>query len=46
VVLTYYEDLSNADAAAALDLNIKAFESLLLRARRAMKERLVESADG
>ena len=46
VVLTYYEDLSNAEAAAALDLNIKAFESLLLRARRALKERLVETADG
>jgi len=46
VVLTYYEDLPNAEAAAALDLNIKAFESLLLRARRALKERLVETADG
>ncbi len=46
VVLTYYEDMPNAEAAAALDLNIKAFESLLLRARRALKERLVEMADG
>ena len=46
VVLTYYEDLPNAEAAAALDMNVKAFESLLLRARRALKERLVETADG
>jgi RNA polymerase sigma-70 factor (ECF subfamily) len=46
VVLTYYEELPNAEAAAALELNIKAFESLLLRARRALKDRLVESTDG
>ena len=46
VVLTYYEDLPNAEAAAVLDMNIKAFESLLLRARHALKERLVETADG
>ena len=46
VVLTYYEDLPNAEAAAALEMNIKAFESLLLRARRALKARLVETADG
>lgn len=37
IVLTYYEELSNADAAAAMDLHLKAFESLLLRARQAMK---------
>lgn len=46
VVLTYYEELSNLDAAAAMDMNIKAFESLLLRARRALRERLLEAADG
>ena len=46
VVLTYYEDLTNAEAAALLDMNIKAFESLLLRARHALKARLVEVADG
>ena len=40
IILTYYEDQSNADAAAVLDLNIKAFESLLLRARRALRELL------
>lgn len=42
VVLTYYEELSNLDAAAMLEMNIKAFESLLLRARRALKDMLVE----
>ena len=46
IVLTYYEDLANADAAAVLDMNIKAFESLLLRARRALKAMLVENGDG
>ncbi len=46
VVLTYYEELSNAEAADVLDMNIKAFESLLLRARRALKAMLVENEDG
>ena len=40
VVLTYYEDQSNADAAEILEMNIKAFESLLLRARRALRRAL------
>lgn len=42
IILTYYEDQSNAEAASTLDLNIKAFESLLLRARRALRESLVQ----
>lgn len=37
IVLTYYEDCSNLAAAEILGLNIKAFESLLLRARQALK---------
>lgn len=37
IVLTYYEECSNLAAAEILDLNIKAFESLLLRARQALK---------
>jgi RNA polymerase sigma factor (sigma-70 family) len=40
IVLTYYEELSNADAATALEMNVKAFESLLLRARSALRDRL------
>ena len=37
IVLTYYEELPNAMAAEALDMKLKAFESLLLRARGAMR---------
>lgn len=40
IVLTYYEDCSNLAAAKILGLNIKAFESLLLRARQALKAAL------
>ncbi|MEM8725339.1 MAG: sigma-70 family RNA polymerase sigma factor [Pseudomonadota bacterium] len=38
IVLTYYEELPNLEAADALDMNIKAFESLLHRARMALKK--------
>ena len=37
IILTYYEDYPNMAAASALDMNIKAFESLLLRARAALR---------
>jgi RNA polymerase sigma-70 factor (ECF subfamily) len=37
IILTYFEDYSNACAAEALDMNIKAFESLLLRSRKALR---------
>lgn len=37
IVLTYYEELPNAEAADLLGLHIKAFESLLLRARSALR---------
>ena len=40
IVLTYYEELPNAVAAEVLDMKLKAFESLLLRARAAMRDRL------
>lgn len=46
IVLTYYEDLPNAEAAEALALHLKAFESLLLRARHALKAALVDSGIG
>jgi RNA polymerase sigma factor (sigma-70 family) len=46
IVLTYYEDLSNAAAAESLDMNIKAFESLLLRARGALKRALASEHAG
>ncbi len=37
IILTYYEESSNNMAAQALEMNIKAFESLLLRARAALR---------
>lgn len=40
IVLTYYEECSNQAAAEVLGLNIKAFESLLLRARQALRAAL------
>lgn len=46
IVLTYYEDQSNAAAAETMDMNIKAFESLLLRARGALKRALISDDAG
>lgn len=37
IILTYYEELPNAAAAATMQMGVKAFESLLLRARQALK---------
>ena len=37
IVLTYYEQLANAAAAEAMAMNVKAFESLLVRARSALR---------
>lgn len=37
VVLTYYEELSNAAAAELMAMKVKAFESLLVRARTALR---------
>lgn len=45
IVLTYYEELPNAEAAEALDMNIKAFESLLHRARTALRQALAAQGD-
>lgn len=38
IVLTYFEEFPNADAAQAMEMNIKAFESLLHRARAALRQ--------
>lgn len=43
LVLCYYEGLTNAVAAEALELNVKAMESLLFRARQKMRS-LLEQA--
>jgi len=41
LVLCYFEGMSNFAAAQVLDLNIKAMESLLFRARNQLRERLL-----
>lgn len=46
IVLTYYEDLPNAEAAETMDMNIKAFESLLHRARAALRAAFVAQQGG
>ena len=43
VILTYYEELTNGEAAEVIGLKVKAFESLLLRGRRALREHLERS---
>ena len=42
IALTYDADLSNADGAAAMDTSVGAFELLLVRARRALRQTLAE----
>lgn len=37
LVLSYYEGMSNASAAAVLEISVEALESLLVRARRAIR---------
>jgi RNA polymerase sigma-70 factor (ECF subfamily) len=45
-VLTYYEELPNAEAAAVLEMKIKAFESLLLRARTSLRKACRDTLEG
>lgn len=40
LTLVHFEQVSQTDAAAALDVSVDAFESLLARARRALKDQL------
>jgi RNA polymerase sigma-70 factor (ECF subfamily) len=42
IVLTYHEGLSNAEAAAVLDTSVSGMEALLVRAKRTLRETLVE----
>lgn len=46
LVLTYYQGLSNKDAADALGVNVDALESLLARARRKLKHELADEWRG
>lgn len=40
IVLCYYQELSNADAASVMEVSVEALESLLARARKSLKESL------
>lgn len=40
IVLTYHEEVSNAEAASILGIGVKALESLLVRARQGLSQRL------
>jgi RNA polymerase sigma-70 factor, ECF subfamily len=42
ITLTYDEGLSNADGAAAMDTSVGAFELLLVRARRALRQAMMK----
>jgi RNA polymerase sigma-70 factor (ECF subfamily) len=44
LALCYYEDMGNIEAAAALEISIGALESLLVRARRALRDSLADLA--
>lgn len=43
VVLCHFEEMSCADAAAVMEVSVDAFESLLARARRSLKESLAHA---
>ena len=42
LVLCHYQELSNIEAAAVMELGVEAVESLLSRARRGLRERLAD----
>lgn len=46
IVLTYYQELSNIDAAAVMNISVEALESLLSRGRRSLRALLMEDQDG
>lgn len=46
LVLCHYEGISNIEAAAMLDVSVGALESLLVRARRSLRDTLADLAPG
>ncbi|WP_081771787.1 RNA polymerase sigma factor [Paraburkholderia nodosa] len=46
LVLTYYQELSNLEAASLMDISVDALESLLARARRTLRAQLAGEAAG
>lgn len=45
VTLSYFDDMSNQEAADVMELKLKAYESLLVRARANMRQRLTADKD-
>lgn len=45
IVLTYYQEMPNVEAAVAMKVSIEALESLLARGRRALRALLVKDGD-
>ncbi|ADP72633.1 RNA polymerase, sigma-24 subunit, ECF subfamily [Rhodomicrobium vannielii ATCC 17100] len=45
IVLTYYEDLSNAEAASVLETTVSSVEALLVRAKRTLRAELRAQSD-
>jgi RNA polymerase sigma-70 factor, ECF subfamily len=45
LILTYYEELSNADTATIMDTTVSSVESLLVRAKRALRAELAPLLD-
>lgn len=45
IILTYYQELSNAESAATMEIGVEALESLLARARRGLRRILPEMDD-
>jgi RNA polymerase sigma factor (sigma-70 family) len=43
IVLQYYQELSNIDAAALMEISVEALESLLSRARRQLRNQLADT---
>lgn len=43
IVLQYYQELSNTEAAALMQISVEALESLLSRARRNLRSYLAEA---
>ncbi len=43
IVLQYYQELSNIDAAALMNISVEALESLLSRARRQLRKQLADT---
>ena len=46
IVLQYYQELSNIDAAALMEISVEALESLLSRGRRALRLALSDIGPG